>query len=472
MGQFKISRMATLRRSRALVISPRLWKSRLVFWVGALAIGVISAGFALAADEAQALFFAITSEGGRAWLPLIITPVGFVALAWASMVWFPGSQGSGIPQAIAARHIGIKGDISKLLSLKLAIGKIVMTVIGLGCGASIGREGPTVQVAAAIMLQSASLGGMKHARGLIIAGSAAGVSAAFNTPLAGIVFAIEELSRSYQVRSNGVVLSAVVLAGVSSLWILGSYTYFGESNAQVLFPDNAVLVLVCGVVGGLFGGWFTRAVIYLTRRFRRWRAAAPLRRTLMIAFGAGMISAVIGVAYGGATFGTGYEQARAAVEGHAAPFSLFIAKLIATLAATVSGIPGGLFAPSLTVGASLGSSIGMLLNENIMLAALLGMAGYFAGVTQAPMTAFVIIFEMTGNHDNVLPIMAAAMLGHGVSRFVAPEPLYHTLSRLFIADALRQRRAMERTPAPETETPETEAPAALEHQTDPSNPKA
>ena len=454
--------MATLRRSRALVISPRLWKSRLVFWVGALAIGAMSAGFALAADEAQHFFVAMTSGAGRSWLPLLITPLGFVACAWAAMVWFPGAQGSGIPQAIAARHIGIKGDLSKLLSLKLAIGKIVMTVIGLACGASIGREGPTVQVGASIMLQSARLGGMKHARGLIIAGSAAGVSAAFNTPLAGIVFAIEELSRSYQVRSNGVVLSAVVLAGVSSLWILGSYTYFGESDAQVLFPDNGILVLVCGVTGGLFGGWFSRAVIWMTRRFRRWRAVDPVRRTVAIAFGAGVISAVVGVAYGGATFGTGYEQARAAVEGHAAPVTLFLAKLVATLAATVSGIPGGLFAPSLTVGASMGSTLGLLLNEDIMLASLLGMAGYFAGVTQAPMTAFVIIFEMTGNHDNVVPIMAAAMLGHGVSRFVAPEPLYHALSRLFIADALRERRALERvkTEAEPQQALEQQAPKA------------
>lgn len=456
MGPFKISRIATVRRSRALMTSPRLWKSRLVFWVGALAIGAISAGFALAADEAQHFFARMTTGAGRPWLPLLITPLGFVFLAWGAIRWFPGAQGSGIPQAIAARHIGIKGDLSRLLSLKLAIGKIVMTVIGLGCGASIGREGPTVQVGASIMLQSASLGGMSHARGLILAGSAAGVSAAFNTPLAGIVFAIEELSRSYHVRSNGVVLSAVVIAGVSSLWLFGSYTYFGNSDVQVVFPDNGILVLVCGVAGGLLGGWFSRWTIALTRKFRRWRAADPLRRSLLIAFGAGVISAVIGVAYGGATFGTGYEQARAVVEGHTAPITLFIAKLVATLAATVSGIPGGLFAPSLTVGASMGSSLGMLLNEDLAMASLLGMAGYFAGVTQAPMTAFVIIFEMTGNHDNVVPIMAAAMLGHGVSRFVAPEPLYHALSRLFIADALRQKRAADALAREQSEAAEKE----------------
>ena len=107
----------------------------------------------------------------------------------------------------------------------------------------------------------------------------------------------------------------------------------------------------------------------------------------------------------------------------------------------VSGIPGGIFAPSLAVGAGIGSTLGLMLGASIGLAALLGMAGYFAGVVQAPMTAFVIILEMTGNHDNVIPLMCASMLGYGTARMISREPLYHALSRLFIADALRRKRA-------------------------------
>ncbi len=110
----------------------------------------------------------------------------------------------------------------------------------------------------------------------------------------------------------------------------------------------------------------------------------------------------------------------------------------------VSGIPGGIFAPSLSVGAGLGSTIGLLLGTSISLAAVLGMAGYFAGVVQAPMTAFVIILEMTGNHNNVIPLMCASMLGYGTARLISHEPLYHALSRTFVADVLRQRRAGEK----------------------------
>jgi H+/Cl- antiporter ClcA len=150
---------------------------------------------------------------------------------------------------------------------------------------------------------------------------------------------------------------------------------------------------------------------------------------------------------GGQTFGTGYEQARSAMEGHALPALFFAEKLGAGLLSMLSGIPGGIFAPSLSVGAGVGSTISLVFGGDVALGALLGMAGYFAGVVQAPMTAFVIILEMTGNHDNVIPLMGSAMLGYGTSRMISREPLYHALSRLVIADALRRKRAEVATPS-------------------------
>ena len=167
----------------------------------------------------------------------------------------------------------------------------------------------------------------------------------------------------------------------------------------------------------------------------------------MVAGLAGLTVALLGIAAGGATFGTGYAEARGALEGDALPLHFFALKFVASLASTVSGIPGGLFAPSLAVGAGIGSSIGVLLGANIGLAALLGMAGYFAGVVQAPMTAFIILLEMTGNQTNVTALMASAMLGYGTARVLTPEPLYHALSRLVLADALRRRREIERAAA-------------------------
>lgn len=441
MGSFRVSRIAMLRRSRALMTSGRFWKSRLVFWLGALAIGAISAGFARLADAAQVLFNDMTAGPVWRFLPLVLTPLGFVLCAWAAERLVPGSQGSGIPQAIAASQLREKDTQSPYLSLKMVVGKILLTCVALATGASVGREGPTVQVGASIMVQAARIGGMAKASGLILAGSAAGIAAAFNTPLAGIVFAIEEMSRSYQARTNGVVLSAVIIAGVSSLGILGSYTYFGTVHAHSVLPRDGLLVLVCGVSGGIFGAMFSQATLWLTRRIRRWRTKAPRHHVLALPAAAGLLVAVIGILSHGLTFGTGYDQARGAIEGEALPWAYALAKFVVTLASSTAGIAGGLFAPSLAVGAGLGSTVALILGSNVGAAAVLGMAGYFAGVVQAPMTAFVIIVEMTNGHQDVVPIMAAAMLGYGTSRLISPEPLYHGLARLFMADAIRQRRA-------------------------------
>ncbi len=432
-----------LRRSHAMWTSRRIWQPRLVFWAGAISIGLISVLFATLADKAQLLFSMLVGQdnGWRSYLPLAITPLGFVLCAWLAQSFFPGSQGSGIPQAIAARHLRDQDDRSHLLSLRLAAGKIVLTVIGLFCGASIGREGPTVQVGASLMLQAARWGGMAQARGLILAGSAAGIAAAFNTPLAGIVFAIEEMGRTYEARTNGLVLTAVILAGLASLGLVGNYTYFGVARDTVAFASDWPLVIACGVLGGGLGALFSLLSLKITRRVRRWNTLQPLARTLLVAGLCGFAVAVIGVTCGGITFGTGYTQARAAVEGTPLPAFLFIEKFMVGILSMISGIPGGIFAPSLAVGAGLGSTIGLLFGSSAGLAALLGMAGYFAGVVQAPMTAFVIILEMTGNHDNVIALMCSSMLGYGTARLISREPLYHALSRVFVADAIRRRRA-------------------------------
>jgi len=407
----------------------RLWRRRLVFFSGAILVGLISVMFTDAANWAQAAF-----AGGerRLWaLPLLVTPLGFVACAWVGRGFFPGAQGSGIPQAIAARHLGAGENRRKLLAPKLIIGKIGLTVIGLLTGASVGREGPTVQVGATIMLQVARLGGLRNERGLILAGSAAGIAAAFNAPLAGIVFAIEEMSRSFEQRTNGLVLYAVIFAGLTSLGLLGNYTYFGTTSAAVTTPRDWVLVVVCGVVGGLAGGLFARLLLDGTKLARRVLARLSPRRALLLPLGCGLVVALVGVATRGATFGTGYAQAAGAVEGHALSGVFWPAKFLATLATALSGIPGGIFAPSLAVGAGLGSWLAVVVGGGVSLGVVLGMAGYFAGVVQAPMTAFVIILEMTGNNANVIPLMLASVIGYAASKLIAPEPLYHGLAKGF-----------------------------------------
>jgi len=403
-----------------------------VFWGGAIVTGLIGAGFAIAANRASHLFDLVT--GWSPWVPLVLTPAGFLVSAIACRQIFPGAQGSGIPQAIAARHIRDPIGRNRLLSIRLTAGKILLTLFGLACGASIGREGPTVQVGASIMLQVARLGGMGRERGLILAGSAAGVAAAFNTPLAGIVFAIEEMGRSYEHRTNGLILSTVILAGIASVALLGNYSYFGMTDAGIGALSDWPAVIACGLAGGVGGACFSWLVLGCTPRLRAFVTRRPLRHTMIVASIAGLIVAALGIVSHGATYGTGYEQARGALEGTPLPWTYAPMKLLATLASTLSGIPGGIFAPSLSVGAGLGSALAPLFPTTSAGAiVVLGMAGYFAGVVQAPITAFVIIVEMTADHGMVIPLMAAAVIGFGTSRLICPQPLYHTLAEHFIA---------------------------------------
>ncbi|AJY44581.1 chloride channel protein [Martelella endophytica] len=438
------------RRSRVMWGSWRIWQPRLVFWVGAVMIGVISVLFARAADEAMDIFNHVrTANAYTPYLPLIITPLGFMLCSYLGNRWFPNSQGSGIPQAIAARHLHHTESQHRLLNLRIAAGKILITVLGLFCGASIGREGPTAQVGASIMIQTARWGKMIQTKGLIVAGSAAGISAAFNTPLAGIVFAIEEMSRAYESRANGLVVSAIILSGLAAIGLAGNYTYFGQASAIAVAPQEWVAVFVCGIGGGLLGALFSLYSLKAARRLKRWAQPAPIKRMALVAGGCGLAVAVIGVISGGSTFGTGYEQARTVIEGGDIGAFYFVGKLAATFLSMASGIPGGLFAPSLSVGATLGSSIAHVLGISIGLGAILGMAGYFAGVVQSPMTAFVIILEMTDNHDGIITLMATSMLGYIASRLILSEPLYHGLSRAYLADAIKFQRARSRESAEE-----------------------
>jgi H+/Cl- antiporter ClcA len=298
------------------------------------------------------------------------------------------------------------------------------------------------------MLAVARFGGMAHVRGLILAGSAAGIAAAFNTPLAGIVFAIEEMSRSYESRPNNLVLAAVVISGLAALGLAASYNYFGTNQMLPASAADWALIPLCGIGGGALGAAFSAGALHYGARARHWIHISPLRRSLAVAAACGLVVAVIGVATGGATFGTGYEQANAAIAGQPISVLFFVEKFAASFLSTLSEVPGGIFAPSLSIGAGFGSTIGQLLGASVGLAAILGMAGYFSGVVQAPMTSFIIIIiiiiiiiEMTGNHRAVIPIMAAALLGFLTSRLLSRQPLYHGLSRVFIAAAIRNRRA-------------------------------
>jgi len=185
-----------------------------------------------------------------------------MAIVWMTNRWFSGAGGSGIPQTIAALQVDDHHvAYTSFVSLKLAVGKIALGVGALATGYSAGREGPSVQVGASIMhafRRFLPAGFVVHPKHLILAGGAAGISAAFNTPLAGVVFAIEELGRRFEQKTNGVVITAIVLSGLVSISLQGNYTYFGNISVGIIDGTIIVPVIVCAIVCGIFGGIFSR----------------------------------------------------------------------------------------------------------------------------------------------------------------------------------------------------------------------
>lgn len=435
-----------LTQTRRRLLSANKWKFRLAFWLAAIAVGLIAASFALLSSTADHFFHRVYDKSP--YIAFALTPIGLAFIAWLTKKYFPGSEGSGIPQAIAAismRHHGLR---SRILSIRIAVAKIGLTCMGLLCGASIGREGPTVHIGASIMHSLRHFRffrGQEMTRGLILAGGAAGISAAFNTPLAGIMFAIEEMSRSYEDKTTGTLLIAVIIAGVTALAVLGNYTYFGSTSVSLTFRQVWPAVLLCGIAGGLLGGLFSMSLIHGSRRLAPFVSSYPVR----VAFICGLILSLVGFLSGGSTYGTGYEEARLLMAGEESVTGYSIFKMLATIASYLSGIPGGIFAPSLSVGAGLGADFAGLFSDIPMAGIiLLGMVGYFTGVVQTPITAFIIVMEMNDTPSMVLPLMATALLAKGISYLVCPTPIYEALADAYLNKA--EQIAEEKTIQTET----------------------
>jgi len=420
--------------ARQTLLSFHHWKARLLLWTAATGIGLAAVGFAGLADLALAGLRGLLHWSP--WIPWLTAPFGFFCIAWVTQRFFRGAEGSGIPQTIFALRADAGETGLQLLKLRVVLGRVSLAAAGLLCGGSIGREGPTVHVGA-VITHSVSRWmphGMASAqrRALILAGGAAGVAAAFNTPLAGVVFAIEELSRSFEERASGATLTAVILAGVIAIALVGDYTYFGQPSVPLVLPVLAPITLALAIVCGLSGGLFSRLTLVSVRWLPGFLGRVRTARPAFFAGLCGLAVAGIGSVSGGLTFGSGYAQARSILEEHVhLPWGYAPARALATLLSYLSGIPAGILAPSLSVGAGLGQLTADVFGQPAVVPfAILGMCGYLAGVTQAPLTSFVIVMEMTAQHAMVLPLMVTAAVATAVSKLLSP-PLYRTLAQRY-----------------------------------------
>jgi len=367
----------------------------------------------------------------------ILTPaLGGLICGVALHYWVPGAVGSGIPQvkyayALHAGHVPLRD----------AIGKFVLGVVQVGSGASLGREGPTVQICAGIsslLARAASLSKQSQRR-LAAVGVAAGIAAAFNAPVAAVTFTLEEVIGDLdQTMLSGVIVAAAVAAVVERT-ILGQHPVFDLPRVYTMGPALSLMsYAVLGLLAALVSVAFTDSLLSLRAGFKRLTLVPRWGHPALGGFLTGILAviAVLWLKQRGVT-GGGYNTLNLALTA-SLPIKILLGLCLLKFAATIcsysSGGVGGIFAPALFIGGMLGGAVGfadvaLFLHppETIGAFALVGMGAVFAGIIRAPMTSVLIIFEMTGSYGLILPLMIANMTAYALARHWRHTAIYEAL---------------------------------------------
>lgn len=406
----------------------------LVLTVGiGVVCGLAAVAFHLAIQIAERLFIErATGAPGRSWMvwTIAVPAVGAAVCGLALQYLVPNARGSGIPQV----KVAFAGK-SEPPRLRDAVGKFVIGALQIGTGSSLGREGPTVQLCAGIASTLGRALGVspKNVRRLIPVGAAAGIAAAFNAPIAAVTFTVEEVLGSLDQTMLSGVIAAAALAAVIERGILGEATSINE----VYSFSHLQSLLVCLAIG-LAAAYVSVGFSQLLLRLRGFfRSLTMIPEWLRPAFG-GMVTgtlAVVALATLNARgiTGGGYTTLGEALNGALSlrvMLLLCVMKTVATAFSYSSGGAGGIFAPTLFVGAMLGGSMGALADgsgDPVGAFALVGMGAVFAGVVRAPMTSVLIVVEMTGSYGLILPLMIANLTSYALARRCSPLPIYEAL---------------------------------------------
>lgn len=408
----------------------------IALWTSAMVAAIIAVAYAK--------LFRIAEEEFRSVLksePLyvfIISPVFFL-LAWLIVrKYAPEAAGSGIPQIMAANEMdhGKKSTpaVQSLLSLRTAGIKVISSLLCVGGGGAVGREGPTLQICASVFYffgrQLNRFSPKAYEPVWVVAGAAAGLASAFNTPLGGIVYAIEELGLVQFHKIRTALISGVIASGMVAQLILGSYLYLGLPKLTPVGLSMLPVALLMGAITGIMGAGFGRALVSL---LRRRLAITNTKRLALITVGCGV--AMAGFAYlDELNSGTGVNVITGFLfDGQEPSLALVATRFFGTMISYLSGAAGGIFAPSLAIGASVGAYLTQFVAaEHANLMVLLGMIGFLTGVTRTPFTSFILVLEMTDRHSAIFPMMLAALTAQSVSHFIDKKSFYEHVKERFL----------------------------------------
>ena len=416
------------------------------FWIASLLTGVMAVGYEKVFNWAEQVSFTWLSQ-----VPLQafgLTPVAFL-IAWALVYYLaPAARGSGIPQVMAGIDLSNPAQhryTEYLLSLRVAAVKIVSSVVLLLGGGVIGREGPTIQVSAAIFrainrLQPAGWPRLSRQIALVT-GGAAGLAAAFNTPLGGIVFVVEELTQIHLSRFRMAVFAAVIIAGLTAQQFLGPYLYLGFPKVTSPGGWFQVLAMGCAMVCGLAGAFFAKALLAIGQYRKRFTTLGSQVGWVM---GCGCALATLAYFVGIDGVGTGKPIINRLLfqNSGTTPYYLFPVRFAGMVLSYSGGGAGGVFATSLSAGALLGDGLARLAGVPIVdrnLLILVSMVGFLTGVVRSPFTAAILVLEMTDRHSAIFQLLLGALLAQAIAALVDPHSLYEHLKQGFVRESLAQK---------------------------------
>jgi H+/Cl- antiporter ClcA len=415
------------------------------FWVASLVTGLVAVLYAR--------MFALAEKGTayvihlHGWLLFILTPACFVTAWWLVKQFAPYARGSGIPQVMAAIELATpkyNEKVNKLLNLKVVVVKILSSLVMALGGGVIGREGPTIQIAGSIFRKInewlPSWWPRISKRNMIMTGAAAGLAAAFNTPLGGIVFAVEELTKTHISYFKTALFTAVIIAGLTAQALLGPYLYLGYPEIGGLSGSIFLGVILVAVLAGLAGAMMARGIIKLLR----WKAGFTMtRQHVYYVTGCALVIAALAYFVSEKALGSGKELMTTILftNNKYTAWYIPLLRIGGSMLSFTTGAAGGVFAPALAAGASIGSMLSgwlHLSSADTNMLVLAGMVGFLTGVTRTPFTSAILVLEMTDRHNVIFHLMLAGMTASLVAMLVDKHSFYDHMKYQYTHELIKE----------------------------------
>ncbi|RYY54957.1 MAG: chloride channel protein [Chitinophagaceae bacterium] len=411
------------------------------FWIASVITGLIAVIYTKLFLIAESFTHYLYQH--YAWALFLLMPVCFIFAWWLVLRFAPYSKGSGIPQVVAAIQItGPKTDkpVGRLLSMRVMVVKIASSLVMAAGGGAIGREGPTIQIAASVFKQVNDLlpkwWPKVAKKNMIITGAAAGLAAAFNTPLGGIVFAIEELTKTHFSYFKMAIFSSVIIAGLTAQGILGPYLYLGYPKIADLSGYIFLGVVLVAVIAGLLGSGMSKIILALLK----WKSGFKFTHQHLLYIGCcALVLGTLATFISYDVLGSGKDIMETTLFSDDKYVSWYtpLLRIVGPILSFTTGGAGGIFAPALASGATVGSVVSgwfQLSEANTNLLILSGMVAFLTGVTRSPFTSAILVLEMTDRHSVIFHLILAGMIASVVSILIDKHSFYDHLKIRYLKE--------------------------------------